>query len=172
MGFELSKRKAYLALGLIVIVAVSGFVFYRYFMDWTGEASPKLKVIAKTDNSITLSWEELKTYLEEHDGALANYYLKMSTTGEGDPTFLHSETWTEIWNTSNKNVTSTTISDLSPNTDYWFYVAVNYHTYGIPRYGSNVIRTTTYPSLFQILITLAVISGIVAIALILLKKPK
>lgn len=59
----MNKRKAYLAIGLIVIVAVSGFIFYRYFVNWTEEESPKLHVIAKTDTAVTLSWEDLKSYL-------------------------------------------------------------------------------------------------------------
>jgi len=168
MALKLSKRKAYFAIGLIVIVAVSGFVFYRYFVNWTGEASSKLWVVAKTDTSVSLSWEDLKSYLEEHDAGILNYYLKMSKTGEGDPD--NSGSWTEVWGTSNKNTTSTTIRDLSPDTTYWFHVSVNWQIYGVQRYGSNTIQTTTYPSLSQTLITLSIILGTVAVALFLIRK--
>jgi outer membrane protein assembly factor BamB len=174
VGFELNKRKAYLAIGLIVIVAVCGFIFYRYFVDWpknTGDAPPTLNVVAKTDTAVTLSWEEFKSRLEEHDAYPVNYFLLMSTTGESDPS-INSDFWSEIWSTTNRNITSTTVSDLSPDTTYWFYMAGNWHTYGMQHYGSSIIQITTYPSLFQTLITLAIISGAIAVALIFIRKPK
>jgi len=172
-ALKLSKRRKYLAIGLIVMVAVGGFLFFRYFVDWpknTGDAPPKLNVVAKTDTTITLSWEEFRLYLEEHDAYPVNYHLRMSTTGEDDPDYIYSEFWTDIWSTSNRNITSTTVSDLSPNTTYWFYVAGNWQTYGMQHYGSNIIQTTTYPSLLQTLITLAIILGVAAVALILIRR--
>jgi outer membrane protein assembly factor BamB len=164
VGFKLRKRKAYLAIGLIVVVAVSGFVFYRYFVDWknTGNVAVALKVVAKNQTSITLSWEEHGIIFESRS-------LQMSTV-EADTSA--ESVWTEIWNTKNENLTSTTIDNLSPDTTYWFYMTVNGGSYLFVPYESNIIRTTTYPSLLQIFTAFAILLGFVAVALIFMRRLK
>jgi outer membrane protein assembly factor BamB len=164
VGFKLSKKKAYLAIGLIVIVAVSGFIFYRYFVDWknTGDVAVALKVVAKNQTSITLSWEEHGIIFESRN-------LQMSTV-EADTSA--ESVWMEIWNTKNANLTSTTIDNLSPNTTYWFYMTVNGGSYLFTPYESNIIRTTTYPSLLQIFTAFAILLGFVAVALIFMRRLK
>jgi outer membrane protein assembly factor BamB len=163
-ALRLNKRKAYLAIGLIVIVAVCGFIFYRYFVDWknTGDVAVALKVVAKNQTSITLSWEEHGILFESRS-------LKMSTV-EADTSA--GSVWMEIWNTKNGNLTSTTIDNLSPNTTYWFYMTVNGGSYLFVPYESNIIRTTTYPSLLQIFIAFAILLGFAAVVLILMRRLK
>jgi outer membrane protein assembly factor BamB len=163
-ALKLSKRKACLAIGLIIIVAVGGFVFYCYFVDWknTGDVAVALKVVAKNQTSITLS-------LEEHDILFESRNLKMSTVEAGTS---DGSVWMDIWNTKNENLTSTTIDNLSPNTTYWFYMTVNGGSYLFVPYDSNIIRTTTYPSLLQIFIAFAILLGFVAVALILMRRLK
>jgi hypothetical protein len=166
---ERGKRKARIAIALIIIViavGVSGFLIDRYFVDWknTGNVAIALKVAAKTDTSVTFSWEE-------HGLAFKFRDLKMSLT-EAQPDLargLESDTWMVIWHTSNQSITSTTVDDLSPNTTYWFYMTVNEHLDWFATYDSNTIRTTTYPSFSQTIIGIVIILAVVLVTLILKK---
>ena len=62
-----------------------------------------------TEHSITLSWNE------SPDTFFSGYQLYESTTGTNGA-------FTEIWSSSSKSQTSTYVYDLSPDTNYWFYV--------------------------------------------------
>jgi hypothetical protein len=161
---KLVKRKTLVIILIIIVLAVGvcGFLIDRYFVDWknTGNVAIALKVAAKTDTTVTLSWEE-------HGLAFKFRDLQISLT-EAQPDLareLEPDTWTPIWHTSNQSITSTTVDDLSPNTTYWFYMTVNEHLDWFATYDSNTIRTTTYPSLLQIIVGIAIAAVVVGASL-------
>ncbi|MEM3790937.1 MAG: fibronectin type III domain-containing protein [Thermoproteota archaeon] len=71
-------------------------------------ANLTLSSLAQTETTITLQW------IESNDILFSNYTLYVANNVNGP--------WTDIWNTSNASQTSTFVYDLSPNTNYYFYI--------------------------------------------------
>jgi hypothetical protein len=99
-----------------------------------GASSVDLYTTGATETTISLQWSG------SNDLHFSSYKLFESTSGVNGP-------YTEVWSTADKGQTTTHVSDLSPDTNYYFYITDSDRFEG--SFNSNTIqaKTTANPTL-------------------------
>jgi hypothetical protein len=125
----LLKRK----IEVVFAIALVLFLSFISPLPTANSAGFTLSSSARTETTITLTWTQ------STDLYFYSYTLYYSSAGTNGP-------FTQIWSTSNLTQTSINVDGLSPNTDYWFYVADSGFT---QNYNSNTyqVSTTSRPQL-------------------------
>ncbi|MEM4058588.1 MAG: fibronectin type III domain-containing protein [Thermoplasmata archaeon] len=118
-----------IVIGLVTILLIG--IFFSA-IPTVKAANLTLSSSAQTETTITLQWTE------SNDILFSSYTLYMANNVNGP--------WTDIWSTSSVSQTSTFVYDLSPNTNYYFYILDDGTTTQTP---SNTLQvpTTSNPTL-------------------------
>jgi len=102
----MAKISGLLAISALVLILFSMSVF---ILPTHAAATVSLGTSGYTETTITLTWSQ------SGDTLFSNYKLYMSSTGTNGP-------YTAIWSSSTKSQTSAYVDNLTPSTNYWFYI--------------------------------------------------
>lgn len=126
----------------------------------------ELREINITDKTVTLSW----TYSAFTSNSFTSYILCVFTPSGYDKPL---PSWSEIWSTTDRNQTTTIVSNLQPSSRYYFQILDS----GI---GSNILEVHTLPSPtsiptplvpeFPLTISLVTVLAVVSLLLIISKR--
>jgi hypothetical protein len=119
----LNKKRASISFVLIILLA---FISIST-LPVHAAATVSLGASARTETTITLSWSK------SSDSLFSKYELYMSNVGTNGPYNL-------TWSTTTESQTSAYIYNLSPNTNYWFYIR---DTDWLGSANSNTFQTST-----------------------------
>jgi hypothetical protein len=163
----------YLSLCLVIILAVSILLMVSpaNAQQTPPSANPTLalKAIEVTDRTVKLSW----TGSAFTSNSFTSYTLCVFTPSSYDKPL---PSWTEIWSTTDRNQTTTIVSNLQPSSRYYFEIldSGNGQIYSSSVLEVHTLPTTSLPTPtvpeFPLILSLIVILVAVSLLLVVGKR--